>query len=87
MSMTNSKMGWHLARDNQEELAKFCEKHKTRMTVTPNVYQDDEGKRYFTNQYHFDNGGYITAELLHGDGRSYTVADYFQVTDYNWGAK
>jgi hypothetical protein len=83
--MKTSTIKWHLARDNQLALAKFCEKHKTRSECELNTYKDDEHE-YFQITYHFDNGGYITAELIHGDDRSYTVADHFQVVNYGMGA-
>lgn len=80
--MTNSLMEWHLARDNQSKLAKFCEKHKT-TSVT-----DLGGERTFTINYFFDNGSNILVELLKGnDARGYSVADHFQVVDYAWGTR
>jgi peroxiredoxin len=80
--MTNSLMQWHLARDNQSKLHKFCEKHKT-TSVT-----DLDGKDTFTIRYFFDNGGMVLVELLKGTkNRSFTVADHFQVITYEWGTK
>lgn len=82
--MTNSLMQWHLARDNQVKLAKFCEKHVVRHdNVAPYEVEGVEGK-YFRHTYHFDNGSYIQAEMRAGDTKSYSIADCFQVTDYAW---
>lgn len=81
--MTDHKLSWHLARDNHERLATFCGKYWTYQEVT-NRYEVD-GKAYFTITYHFDNGGYITAELRAGDTKSYSVFDHFQVVDYELG--
>jgi hypothetical protein len=78
-------MQWHLARDNQIKLAKFCEKHAIRHdNVEP--YQVGDAK-YFQHTYHFDNDSFIRAELRAGDTKSYSVADHFQVVDYAWGNK
>lgn len=78
--MTNSLMKWHLARDNQIKLHRFCQKHKT-VNVT-----DLEGEDTFTIKYFFDNGGWILVELMKGTKeRSFSVADHFQVVDYQWG--
>lgn len=82
--MTNSLMQWHLARDNQVKLARFCQKHRVRQE-TQQPYAVD-GKSYFTICYQFDNESHITAELQAGDTKSYSVADHFQVVDYAWGA-
>lgn len=80
--MTNSLMEWHLARDNQVKLARFCEKHAIQHdSIEP--YQVD-GKKYFQHKYIFDNGSFIQAEMRAGDSKSYSVADHFQVVDYEW---
>jgi len=81
--MITSLIKWHLARDNCEKLAKFCEKRKEYSEVV-DQYQVD-GRGYFTMKFYFDNGGYILAELLTGDVRSYSTADHFQVVDYSLG--
>jgi hypothetical protein len=76
--MKNSMMKWHLARDNQIKLARFCEKNK--ISSSTELFDDT-----FNIKYVFDNGGYIVAELLRGKEVSYSVADHFQVIDYGWG--
>jgi hypothetical protein len=81
--MKQSTIQWHLARDNQLKLARFCEKHKIRSVVTPP--REYDGESYFTICYKFDNEASITAELRAGDTRGYTVADHFQVIDYEFG--
>lgn len=83
--MQASTIRWHLARDNQAKLAAFCAKYKIRSSHKYNTAEID-GKRYWQMTYEFNNGGFITAELLAGDTRSYTVADHFQVVDYKLGA-
>ncbi len=84
--MKASTIKWHLARDTQVELARFCEKHRTRSQNELYTHKDDEGSEYWQQTSTFDNGGYITAELLHGDDkRSYSVADHYQVIDYRLG--
>lgn len=81
--MTNSLMQWHLARDNQEKLAKFCEKHRVKQYVTKKYrYSDTEG--YFVLHFDFDNGSFIEAELRAGDVKGYSVNDHFQVVDYKF---
>lgn len=83
--MKASTIRWHLARDNQAELAKFCEKHETRSEQRLNTHKNEDGREYWERTSYFDNGGYITAELLHGGEVGYTVADHFQVVNYNLG--
>lgn len=79
--MTNSMMKWHLARDNQIKLAKFCEGNKVKNSTK--LFDDT-----FNIKYEFDNGSFIEAELLRGkENISYSVADHFQVVDYAWGTK
>lgn len=82
--MKQSTLIWHLSRDNQEKLARFCEKNKVRSEVELNTYKDDEHS-YFQMTFHFNNGGFITAEMLQGDESGYSVADCFQVVDYALG--
>lgn len=82
--MKNSLMQWHLARDNQVKLAKFCEANKIRSNHKYNTAEVD-GKHYWQMTFEFDNGSFITAEMLAGDTRIYSVADHFQVVDYAWG--
>lgn len=84
--MTQSTIKWHLARDNRIALAKFCENNRIRSNTKLHTYTDDDGREYWQQTSYFDNGGYITAELLHGDKLGYLVADYFQVLDYSLGA-
>lgn len=79
--MTASLLAWHLTRDNHIQLARFCMKHAVRNDNTTYTRNDGEHD-YFEHTYHFDNGGYVTAEMLHGDTRSYSIADRFQVIDY-----
>lgn len=77
--MTNSLMRWHLARDNQIKLARFCESNK--VTSSTKLFDDT-----FNITYEFDNGSYIEAELLRGkEDQGFTVADHFQVISYGWG--
>jgi hypothetical protein len=78
--MKASTIQWHLARDNQLQLARFCDRNRV-VSEVAEQYQVD-GRGYFTILYRFDNGAYIKAEMLTGDTRSYTVADHFQVVDY-----
>jgi len=82
--MKASTIRWHLARDNQIRLAKFCQQNAIKHDNKTNTYNDGT-HTYFEHTYHFDNGGYITAEMLQGDTRGYSIADYFQVVDYNMG--
>lgn len=78
--MKASTIQWHLARDNQTKLHKFCQENKT-TSVT-----DTAGKDTFTIRYFFDNGAFILVELLKGTKeRSFSVADHFQVVDYSLG--
>jgi hypothetical protein len=84
--MKASTIRWHLARDSQSKLASFCSKHKVRSSHEYNTAEVD-GKRYWQMTFEFDNGGFITAEMLAGDTQSYSVADHFQVVDYAWGTK
>ncbi len=80
--MTNSLMRWHLARDNQTKLERFCGKNRISQETRTNTYNDGEHD-YFEITYKFDNGSYITAELLHGTlTKSYSISDHFQVVDY-----
>lgn len=77
--MKNSLMKWHLARDNQLKLSKFCERNKVKSSTT--LFDDT-----FNIKYEFDNGSFIEAELLRGkENTNYSVADHFQVVDYAWG--
>jgi hypothetical protein len=81
--MKASTIQWHLARDNQISLHKFCEKNRTKQEVTTKPYLFEDGNSYFNITYYFDNGGWIEVELQAGDEkRGYTVADHFQVADY-----
>lgn len=79
MKMTDSKLRWHLARDNQVKLARFCQNNGIVTATTLH-------KHTFNITYIFDNGGYIEVELLRGtENKSYSVADHFQVVNYGWG--
>ena len=80
--MKASTMAWHLARDNQTQLHKFCSKNRTKQEVTTQPYLFKDGNSYFNITYYFNNGGWVEIELLAGDTKSYTVADHFQVVDY-----
>lgn len=79
-------MKWHLARDDQVKLAKFCQEnavgHDTRLDTA-----FDEESSYFEHTYMFDNDSYIIAEMRQGNTKGYSVADHFQVVDYAWGTK
>jgi len=71
-------MQWHLARDNQDKLAKFCESYKVKSEA---VLFDET----FNIRYEFGNGSFIEAELMRGThDKGYTVADHFQVVNYGW---
>jgi len=83
--MKTSTIAWHLARDNQEKLAKFCSKNCIEQHPSSDKYIVDDGT-YWQQTYHFDNGGFIRAELRAGDTKSYSIVDHFQVVDYNLGA-
>lgn len=83
-TMTPSLMRWHLSRDNQQRLAKFCEQYKTRTEQELQAHTDGKHS-YFHLTFFFNNGGFIKAELLHGDTQGYSVADHFQVVDYSLG--
>jgi hypothetical protein len=76
-------MQWHLSRDNCLQLSKFCEKHAVKHENETDTFKHN-GMSYFEHTYHFDNGGFIKAEMLQGDTRSYSVADHFQVVDYKF---
>lgn len=82
--MKISTLKWHLARDNQAKLAKFCTTHKVRSSHEYNTGMYD-GINLWQMTFVFDNGGYITAEMFAGDKKGYTVADHFQVVDYALG--
>jgi len=82
--MKASTIEWHLARDDQVRLAKFCDKRKLHSSKYGDNYTVD-GKEYFQLLYVFDNDGFIRVELRAGDTRSYTVADHFQVVEYEVG--
>lgn len=83
--MKKSTIQWHLARDNQLQLARFCEKNSVRSQVELYTYKDEEHD-YWQKTFTFNNGGFITAEMLHGGyDKSYSVADHFQVVDYALG--
>lgn len=78
--MKISTIRWHLARDNQIKLYTFCDKNKTRSSTE--LINDEVFNMTFT----FNNGGYITAELLRGkDGVGHTINEHFQVVDYGFG--
>jgi hypothetical protein len=78
--MTNTLMKWHLARDDQVQLAKFCDKHQIdRYTVVP---KRGKGEPWYMITK-FDHGGYIIAELL----QEQPINDSYQVVSYAWGSK
>lgn len=80
--MTNSLMQWHLARDNQVKLARFCGQHAIgHEHMKPYTVGD---AMFFQHTYHFDNGSFIRVEMRAGDAKSYSVADHFQVVDYHF---
>lgn len=83
--MKASTIQWHLARDNQEKLARFCNKNRLHQSRYGDIYKIAENESYFQIMYQFDNGGFIRVELRAGDVRSYSTADHFQVVDYNLG--
>lgn len=74
--MKASTIQWHLARDDQRKLARFCDKHQIKREVSD--YYDDG---CFAMTTHFDNGGYIKAELKQGTD----ISENYQVLDYNMG--
>ena len=82
--MKQSTMQWHLGRDNQVKLAKFCEKNRLHQSIYGDNYKVGNAT-YFQIMYQFDNDGFIRAELRAGDTKSYSVADHFQVVDYALG--
>jgi len=84
--MKASTIQWHLARDNQIKLARFCEKHKTKSYAGAPHPQIGRNEWFFEIEYWFDNGARITVELMAGDKKSYSVADHFQVMSYELGA-
>lgn len=84
VKMKSSTIEWHLSRDNQLSLYKFCDKNKIKVH-TGEVYQVDN-KKLFTQLYQFNNNGFIKVELRAGDSRSYTIADHFQVIEYDVGS-
>lgn len=75
--MTNSLMRWHLARDDQKKLAKFCDRHQVDRIVS-----DYDADRCFTMTTIFDNGGWIKAELQQG----VDISDHYQVVNFGLGA-
>lgn len=81
--MKASTIDWHLSRDNQIALHKFCQSNCIKQH-TGSVFSVDN-KNYFYKIYQFDNDGYIKVELRAGDKRSYTIADHFQVVEYEAG--
>lgn len=84
--MKASTINWHVKRDNNQQLAAFCERNKTR-SMRELFTRNDGQHQYWQMTYTFDNGGYITAELLHGDDkRGYTTADHFAVLAQGLGA-
>ncbi len=83
--MRQSTIQWHLARDNQTKLAKFCLSNKLRSSMELHTHNDGEHD-YFQMTFIFNNGGFIIAEMLHGDTKSYSTTDHFQVVDYSLGA-
>lgn len=78
--MKASTIAWHLARDNQAKLAKFCEKNKVKNSTK--LFEDT-----FNIKYEFDNNGFIEAELLRGKEVGCSVNDHFQVVDYRLGTQ
>lgn len=84
--MKATTIKWHVARDGRQQLARFCEAKKVRSSLE--LYTANDGEHdYFQITYTFDNGGFITAELIHGEvGRGFSVADHFQIVDYALGA-
>lgn len=81
--MKASTINWHLARDNQVKLHKFCANNNIKQD-TGEVYTIDNEK-YFTKLYQFDNDAFIKVELRAGDSKGYTIADHFQVMEYEVG--
>lgn len=81
--MKASTIEWHLKRDNYDKLSRFCAKHRVRQYYRPPT---EYMPNYFYITYHFDNGGWILAELKAGNVRSYSTADYFKVILHHTGA-
>ena len=84
--MKQSTIKWHLARDNQVALCKFCIKNCIKQSKYGDNYKIDN-KEYFQMMFQFDNNSFIRVELQAGDTKSYTIADCFQVVDYSLGSK
>ena len=86
--MKASTIEWHLARDNQAKLSIFCERHRVSSSVKLHTHRDEERNTdAFEMTSVFDNGGFITAELLHGNAeRGFGTADHYQVLDYAFGS-
>lgn len=75
--MKQSTILWHLARDNQEKLFRFCERKKQRIEWL----RVDSDKPELVAKFTFDNGGYIVVEML----KEVSCTEHFQVMDYGFG--
>lgn len=78
--MMVSMLKWHLSRDNQAKLVRFCENNKQTIVWQLNT-ADVDGVKYHEATFHFDNGGFITAEM----GEGISTGDHFQVVNYGLG--
>ena len=79
--MKATTIKWHLARDDQRSLAKFCDEHQIDREVSDYYEHDGVEGKFFTHTTRFDNGGFITAEMKQGD----SIANNYQVVDYSLG--
>lgn len=79
--MTNKLMKWHLAHDNQLQLSHFCDKHQVDRHVGPYYQRKESDENYFLMTTYFNNGAFITAELIQGT----SINENYQVLDYGWG--
>jgi len=89
--MKASTLAWHIARAKDtpvtnQRLARFCEKNKVSSFAGAPHPQIGRDEWFFEIEYHFDNGGMITAKLQAGRGnKGYTVADCFEIVNYKLG--
>jgi hypothetical protein len=82
--MKASTIKWHLARDNREKLARFCQNNAIRHDNQTNTFSDGVND-YFEHTYYFSNNGFIKAEMLMGGLTGHNISEHFQVVDYSLG--
>lgn len=73
--MKQSTILWHLSRDNQAKLFRFCERNKQ------SIKWLRVDKPELVAKFTFDNGGYIIVEML----KEVSCTEHFQVMDYGFG--